>query len=253
MMLEPNRTTPMFFDLFHKAISSRTCYHWAKLMQPWFALCAFLTFAYGLFVGLSVAPADYQQGDAFRILYLHVPAAIWSLTAYIIMAIAVVIHFIWQIKVADIVAKASAPIGATFTLLTLVTGAIWGKPTWGTWWIWDARLTSELILLFIYFGIIAIRSAIPEPRMAAQASGILTLVGVVNLPIIHFSVNWWNTLHQGATLSLTKATIAPSMLHPLLAMIVAFACYYGWILCIKIRSELLYRERQTTWVKQVLT
>jgi len=178
--------------------------------------------------GLLFAPADYQQGDAFRIMYLHVPAAIWSLGVYMMMSISVLFFFIWKIKLADIIAKVSAPVGVIFTVICLVTGSIWGRPTWGTWWIWDARLTSELLLLFIYFGIMALRSAIPNPQLAARASGVFTLIGLVNIPIIHYSVNWWNTLHQGASLSLTNATIAPSMLHPLIAMIVGFLFYYGW-------------------------
>lgn len=210
-------------------------------------------FAYGLVGGLWQAPADYQQGDAYRVIFIHVPAAAWSLGIYVMMSSAALVYLIWKIKIADIVAKLSAPIGASFTLLALITGSIWGKPTWGTWWIWDARLTSELILLFIYGGIIALRSAIPEPPLASQVSNILTLVGLVNIPIIHYSVDWWQTLHQGATiLKLSAPSIATSMLYPLLAMLIAFFLYYLLVLLMGLRYELLKREQQTHWVQQLL-
>jgi len=242
------------YGFIHQLLSPRTCYRWAENLQPWLGLIALLLFSYGLVAGLWFAPADYQQGNVYRIIYLHVPAAIWSLGIYTFMAIAVVIHFIWKVKVADIVAKMSAPIGASFTALTLITGAIWGKPTWGTWWIWDARLTSELILLFMYIGIIGLRSAIPDPQLSAKACGVMILVGLVNIPIVHYSVDWWNTLHQGATINIfSQSTIASSMLHPLIAMIFAFAFYYAWLLAIKVRAELLDREQQTHWVKGILS
>ena len=172
-----------------KAASPKTCYRLACRLQP-FAIMLCLSFAaYGLVGGLLLAPPDYQQGSVYRIIYLHVPLAIGSMAVYMIMATAVIFFFIWKIKVADIVAKACAPIGVIFVFLTLLTGSIWGQPTWGTWWIWDARLTSELILLFIYMGIISLRSAIPEPALAARASGIMTLVGLVNIPIVHYSLD----------------------------------------------------------------
>lgn len=234
----------------HKASSPKTCYRWAKNMQPYLVFCCLAVLGYALIDGLLFAPADYQQGDAFRIMYLHVPAAICSMGIYLVMSVGELVFLIWKIKVADIVAKASAPIGAIFTLICLITGSIWGRPTWGTWWIWDARLTSELLLLFIYFGIMALRSAIPNPRLAARATAVFTLVGLVNIPIIHYSVNWWNTLHQGASLSLTKVTIAPNMLYPLIAMLLGFLFYYGWVLCVKLRSELLITEKKTAWVKK---
>ena len=236
----------------HKAASPKTTYRWARMVQPWIALFCLLAFAYGLYGGLVLAPSDYQQGNVYRIIYLHVPSAIWSLGVYMAMTAAVIVHFIWKIKVADIVAKVSAPIGACFALLTLITGSIWGKPTWGTWWIWDARLTSELILLFIYIGIIAIRSAIPERQLAAKASGVVTLLGVVNIPIIHYSVDWWHTLHQGATiLKFSQPSIVPSMLYPLLSMIAAFMLYYVWLLLVKVRYELVKREKETAWVREI--
>lgn len=241
------------WTFIHKAGSPKTSYQWAAKIAPWIMTFCFIFFLYGLITGLIFAPADYQQGNVYRIIYLHVPSAILSLMIYTVMSIAVIIFFVWKIKVADIIAKVSAPIGAWFTLLTLITGSIWGKPTWGTWWIWDARLTSELILLFIYMGIIGIRSAIPDHYQASRASGLITLIGLVNIPIVHFSVNWWNTLHQGASISFFgKSHIAPSILHPLIAMMMGFVLYYVAILLIKIRYELLIREKNTNWVKQII-
>lgn len=241
------------WTILYKAASPRTCYEWAGRLLPWLTVLAVFAFGYGLVGGLLLAPSDYQQGDAYRIIFVHVPAATWSSGVYIGMSLAVVIYWVWKIKVADIVAQLSAPIGALFTLIALLTGSIWGKPTWGTWWIWDARLTSELILLFIYGGIIALRSSMPEPQLASQVSGILTLVGLVNIPIIHYSVNWWQTLHQGATiLKLGKPSIAPSMLYPLLAMMAAFFLYYLIVLLIGLRYELLKREQQTRWVQDII-
>lgn len=241
------------WTFIHKFASPQTCYRWLSLLQPWTMLFCLFAFSIGLIDGLIIAPADYQQGDAYRMMYLHVPAAIMSLLVYLVMTVGALFFFIWKIKVADIIAKTSAPIGAVFTLLTLITGSIWGKPTWGTWWIWDARLTSELILLFIYLGVIAIRSAIPDSQLGARASSLIAMVGVVNIPIIHYSVDWWNTLHQGASLSFfEKPTIAPSMLYPLSAMILGFLFYYMWLLIMKVRRELLYREQKTAWVKQFI-
>jgi len=237
----------------HKYGSPKTCYQFASRAQRYVALACLCFVIYGLFGGLLAAPPDYQQGNVYRIIYLHVPLAIGSLVVYMVMVVAVIFFLIWKIKVADIIAKVSAPIGAVFAFLTLVTGAIWGKPTWGAWWVWDARLTSELILLFIYLGIIALRSGIPEGQLAARATGIMTLVGVVNIPIIHYSVNWWNTLHQGSTiLQLRTPTIAMSMLFPLLAMIAALLFYYLWVLLVKVRCEILLREQQTVWVREIL-
>ncbi len=224
------------WKFFYKIASPPTSFYWSGRLLPWLTGLMLATLCYGLVGGLWLAPPDYQQGDAYRIIFVHVPAAAWSLGIYMIMSAAALIHLIWKIKVADLVAKLSAPLGACFTLLALVTGSIWGKPTWGTWWIWDARLTAELILLFIYSGIIGLRSAIPEQQLAAQISDVLTLVGLVNIPIIHYSVNWWQTLHQGATiLKLSSPSIAPSMLSPLLAMLLAFFLYYLIILLLGLR------------------
>jgi len=238
---------------FHKLTSPKNFYLFAGYCLPWLMFLGLVLFAYGLLGGLVLAPADYQQGDAFRIIYIHVPSAFLSLMVYGIMAGAAAVLLIWRVKLADVVIAASAPLGAWFTALALITGSLWGKPMWGTWWVWDARLTSELILLFLYLGIIALRSAIPDRDNAAKASSILLLVGVINLPIIHFSVYWWNTLHQGSTIKLFgPSLIAPTMLHPLLAMIAAFVCYYLSLMMMRARTEILKRERKSSWVRDLL-
>lgn len=237
---------------FHKLCSPKYFYFFAGRMIPWLALICVVLFSYGLIGGLYLAPPDYQQGDAFRIIYVHVPSAFLSLMIYSVMAVAAITAYVWQIKLADIVIKVAAPIGAWFTFLALITGSIWGKPMWGTWWVWDARLTSELILLFIYFGIIGLQSAIPDQTIAAKATRVVVLVGFVNIPIIHYSVYWWNTLHQGDTLNLFgKSLIAASMLHPLIAMIFAFATYFALVLFIACRREILLREKNTHWVREL--
>lgn len=241
------------WSFIHKIVSPRSSYRIAKLIAPWLAALTLICISYGLILGLLYAPADYQQGNVFRIMYIHVPAAIGSLAIYIAMAIAVSMSFIWKIKVADMAAKVAAPIGAWLTVLTLITGSIWGKPTWGTWWIWDARLTSELILLFLYLGVIAVRRAIPDERLAHKAAGLVTLIGAVNIPIIHYSVNWWNTLHQGSSISFfSQSSIAPSMMHPLVAMIFGFFFFVLWLGSINLRSELLRHESKTQWVKEIV-
>jgi len=181
-----------------------------------------------------------------------VPAAALSLMIFMIMAVMAVINLVWRMKLTDAIAKVSAPIGAWFTFLALATGSLWGKPMWGTWWIWDARLTSELILLFIYLSIIALRSAISNPDAAARACSILVLVGVVDIPIVHYSVNWWNTLHQKASiLQFAKPTIDTSMLYPLIAMMMGFVFYYLALMLMRVRVELLTREARADWVKKL--
>lgn len=242
----------MFWHFIAKLAAPRNFYVFAGRCLPWLgSLCGSL-FCYGLIGGLMLAPADYQQGDAFRIIYLHVPSAFLSMFIYMVMASAALVQTVWRIKLADMIIDASATIGAWFTFLALVTGSLWGKPMWGTWWIWDARLTSELILLFLYLAFIALKSAIPEPNNASRAGNILLLVGMVNIPIIHYSVYWWNTLHQGATLSkFAKPAIASSMLYPLLAMIGAFLTFYLLVMLIRARTLVLWRERNSQWVKDL--
>ncbi|BAP56218.1 heme ABC transporter permease [Thioploca ingrica] len=208
----------------------------------------------GLYYGLLVAPPDYQQGESYRIMFIHVPAAWMSMFVYIVMAISGGIGLIWRIKLAEVIAASSAPLGASFTFLALVTGSLWGKPMWGTWWVWDARLTSELILLFLYLGVIALNSAIEDKRTAARASAVLALVGVVNIPIIHYSVEWWNTLHQGPTVTKFDApSIHISMLIPLLLMAIAFKLYYLTVVLMRARCEVLERERNTSWVQELVS
>ena len=221
-------------------------------LTPWFGWICMLLFITGLVWGLVYAPADYQQGESFRIIYIHVPTAWMSLFVYMVLAGAGAIGLIWKIKVADAVARSSAPLGAAFTFLALVTGSLWGKPMWGTWWVWDARLTSELILLFLYLGYMALQSAIEDRRMAARAGAVLALIGVVNIPIIHYSVIWWSTLHQGPTISkLDAPSIHISMLIPLLIMVLAFMCYYAFVVLVRARCEILSSEATTSWVAEL--
>ena len=239
----------MRINFIYQLASPQYFYQFASKAIPWLSIIATTLFIIGLIGGLILAPADYQQGDGFRIIYIHVPSAFLSMAVYVVMAISAAIGLIWRIKLADIVVSASAPLGAWFTVLALFTGSMWGKPMWGTWWVWDARLTSELILLFLYIGFIALQSAMPDRTKAARAGAIVVLVGVVNIPIIHYSVVWWNTLHQGASLSLlSKPTIAPSMLYPLIAMIFAFGFYFVTVLLIRMRTEILIREKKSSWV-----
>ena len=209
----------------------------------------------GLYFGLLVAPADYQQGESYRIMFVHVPAAWMSMFIYMMLAGAGAIGLVWNIKLADMMATASAPIGASFTFLALVTGSLWGKPMWGTWWVWDARLTSELILFFLYIGFMALQAAIDDPRRAARAGALLALVGVVNIPVIHFSVQWWNTLHQPASISsvskIGAPSIHPSMLYPLLIMAIGFTVFYVVMVLMRMRAEILLRERHTGWVVEI--
>jgi len=239
----------MNWTWFHKLASPPHAYRIAAGLLPWFAWPAGALILFGLYGGLVLAPADYQQGDAFRIVYVHAPSAWLSMMVYATMAVAAGIGLVWRIKLAHAVAAASAPVGASFTFLALATGAIWGKPMWGTWWVWDARLTSELILLFLYAGIMALRASIDDRDRADRAAAVLALVGVVNLPIIHYSVYWWNTLHQPATLTkIGKPSMAADMLWPLLAMLLGFTLFYGAILLVRLRAEILRRERDAAWL-----
>jgi len=239
---------------FHRMASPPHFYALTEKLIPWLSAIFLLLLAGGLYGGLYLAPPDYQQGDSYRIIYIHVPSAWMSLFIYIVMAMAGAIGLIWRIKLAEIVAISSASVGAGFTFIALVTGSLWGKPMWGTWWVWDARLTSELILLFLYLGVIGLYNAIDDKRTASKAVAILALVGVVNIPIIHYSVEWWNTLHQGPTVTkMDKPSIHVSMLVPLLTMAVAFKFYYLIAMLQRARLELLQRERTAAWVKKMVT
>jgi heme exporter protein C len=238
---------------FYRLASPPYVYRLAAAFAPWLLGLAVLAMLYGLIDGLVFAPPDYQQGDAFRMAYVHVPAATVSVMAYTLMAVASGIGLIWRIKVGHAVAAAAAPIGASFTVLTLVTGSLWGRPMWGTYWAWDPRLTSELILLFLYFGVMSLRAAFEDPTRGDRAAALLAVVGFVDVPIIHFSVQWWNSLHQGATvLKFAKPSMAPVMLWPLLAMLLGFTLFFGAVLCMRLRGEVLNRERQANWVREAV-
>ncbi len=228
---------------FYRLASSNYFYEQSGRLLPWLAMVTFLLFTTGLVWGLAFAPADYQQGNGFRIMYVHVPAAVFSMGVYVAMAVAGGIGLIWRLKVAAMVARSCAPIGAAFTFLALTTGSLWGKPMWGAWWVWDARLTSELILLFLYLGYMALQEAIEERDTADRASAVLALVGLINIPIIHYSVEWWYTLHQGATiLKLGKPSIAPAMLWPLLVMLAAYGLLALLVVLLRTRNEVLERK-----------
>jgi heme exporter protein C len=212
-------------------------------LLPWLAVSAALFIGTGLVLALFVAPPDYQQGEAVRIMYVHVPAAWMASFVYGVMALASAIGLIWRHPLADIAARAAAPLGAGFTLVCLVTGSLWGEPMWGTWWVWDARLTSVLVLFFLYLGHIALSRAFDDPTRGSRAAAVLALVGFVNIPIIHFSVVWWNTLHQPSSVfRMGGPTIAPAMLVPLLVMALGFTCYFVTVLLLRVRMELAARK-----------
>jgi heme exporter protein C len=238
---------------FHKLASPPHFYRIAGILTPWFGWPAAILILAALYGGLVLAPPDYQQGEGFRMVYVHAPSAWMSMFIYATMAIASAIALIWRMKLAHAVAAAAAPVGAWFTFAALATGSLWGKPMWGTWWVWDARLTSELILLFLYLGFMALRSSIEDPQRADRASAVLAVVGVINLPIIHYSVYWWNTLHQGATITkIGKPSITMDMLWPLLTMIVGFMLYFGAVLMVRLRAEVIRRERNAAWLREEL-
>jgi heme exporter protein C len=224
----------------------------ANWLIPVLAIVTFILLGIGLYLGFS-APQDYQQGATVQIMFIHVPSSWIAMMCYSVMSVSALGSLVWRHPLADVSIRAAAPIGAAFTFLALLTGSLWGKPMWGTWWVWDARLTSELILLFLYLGVIALHSAIDDKRTAARAVAILALVGVINIPIIHYSVEWWNTLHQGPTVTkLDKPSIHLSMLIPLLLMAVAFKLYYAFVVLMRARCEVLERERVRGWVQELV-
>ena len=225
----------------------------AGRMVPWFALAALLLGGVGLYLGLWVAPTDAQQGDAYRIIFVHVPTAWMSMVVYLVMAFWAGVGLVFNSRLSSMLATALAPTGAWMTFLALWTGALWGRPTWGAWWVWDARLTSELVLLFLYIGFMALHAAIDDARRADRSAAVLALVGVVNVPIIYFSVKWWNTLHQGASVSLGNApSMAPPMLIGMLVMALAFWMYCIAVALVRLRAIMLERERHTAWVRDVM-
>ena len=237
---------------FWKYSSPQTFYPLAGKMIPVFAVLAFIFGVGGLYIGFFVAPTDFQQGESYRIIFIHVPAAWMSMFTYLVMAFWAGIGLIFNTRLSSMMARALAPTGALMTFLALWTGALWGKPTWGTWWVWDARLTSELILLFLYIGYMSLAAAIDDVRRADKASAVLALVGVVNVPIIYYSVKWWNTLHQGASVSLTRApSMAESMLLGMLLMALAFWMYTIAVSLMRVRAIIMERERASAWVQEL--
>ncbi|HEV2110390.1 MAG TPA: heme ABC transporter permease [Gammaproteobacteria bacterium] len=238
---------------FHRLASPPYLYRLAGRLAPWFGWLAAACILTGLYGGLWYAPPDYQQGDGFRIIYIHVPSAYLSMMCYGLVAISAGIGLVWRMKMAHAAAAAAAPLGASFTFLALVTGSLWGKPMWGAYWAWDARLTSELILLFQYFGYLALSRAFEDPRSGEKAAAVLALVGLVDLPIIHYSVVWWNSLHQGSTVFVGSGSdISTSMLVPLLIMIAGFTLFFAACLLKRIQAEILERDGEAAWVRELV-
>jgi heme exporter protein C len=234
-------------------LSPKGFYLFAERWLPWLGGLSALMLASGLIWALGYAPADYQQGESYRIIFIHVPSAWLSLMGYAFMGIYGFVVLVWRVKLAEVLSEAIAPVGAAFTFLALATGSLWGKPMWGTWWVWDARLTSELVLLFLYLGWIALSQAIEDRRQAARACAVLALIGVVDIPIIHFSVEWWNTLHQGPTVTrLDRPAMHMSMLAPLLYMYFALLCYAVTLVLMRARDIWLEREMNNPWVAETL-
>jgi len=243
----------MNWQWFHRLSSPKWFYQISGSLLPWFWGISLILIVAGLYQGLYNSVIDYQQGSTVRIMYLHVPTAFASMMFYVVMAVAAAIGYIWRIKLAHMAAVSAAPVGAAMTLLALVTGSLWGKPIWNTWWVWDARLTSELILLFLYLGFMSLHQAFEDREVGDRAAGVLAMVGVINVPIIHFSVEWWNTLHQGATISkFEKPSMDPSMLIALLLMIFAVILFCSAVMMYRMRNEVLSREQSKSWVKEVI-
>ena len=225
---------------------------WSAAALPWCGWATVGVLAVGLYLALVVAPPDYQQGESVRIMYVHVPAAWLALGVYLFVAVASAVALVWRHPLAEIAAGAAAPVGAAFTFVCLASGSLWGRPMWGTWWVWDARLTSELILFFLYLGFMALQASIDDPRRADKAGAIVALVGVVNVPIIYFSVKWWNTLHQGASVSINKSpAMVTTMLWGMLLMALCLWMYSIAMALTRVRAIILERESHTDWVKQL--
>jgi heme exporter protein C len=233
--------------------SPQTFYPMAGQIMRWSAVMAAVLAAVGLYIGFFVAPTDATQGESYRIIFIHVPAAWMSMFLYLVMAFWAALGLIMNTRLSSMMASAIAPTGALMTVLALVTGSLWGRPTWGTYWVWDARLTSELVLLFLYLGFIALQAAIDDPRRADKAGALLALVGAINVPIIYFSVQWWNTLHQGSSVSLTRSpSMAATMLTGMLVMALAFWMYSIAASLHRARSIVLEREKRADWVRELM-
>ncbi len=239
---------------FHRLASPPYFFRLAERWSPWVGITALLLLGWGWIGGLVFAPPDYQQKDAFRIIYVHVPTAAASLSLYTMMAISGAVALIWRMKLAECFLVATAPIGAGMTAVALVTGMLWGKPMWGTYWVWDARLTSELVLLFLYLGVIGLNQAFEDARAGARACALLAIVGVVNVPIVKYSVEWWNSLHQTSTiLKMGKPTITADMAIPLYAALLGTFLLCGYAIVRRVQNELLWRERRASWVKELMS
>ena len=240
------------WPIFHKLGSPPWLYAISGSILRWLLPLTLLALGIGMVWGLLLTAPDFRQGNSYRIIYIHVPAAVVALAGYYVMALAGAISLIWRMKMADVAMRAAAPVGAALTFIALFTGAVWGKPTWGTWWVWDARITSMLILLFLYLGVVALYEAYDNKEAAGKACAVLSLVGMVNIPIIYKSVDWWYSLHQPASIKFTgESTIHASMLYPLLWMIVAFYALFTCCLLLNMRTQLLQREARTQWVKKL--
>lgn len=240
------------WQFFHKLGSPRWFFQISSSLLPWLSALSAAFIITAAVWGLAFAPMDFKQGNSFRIIYIHVPSAFLALAGYYTMAIAGAVFLIWRMKMAEIVLRVAAPIGAVMTFLALITGAIWGKPTWGTWWVWDARITSMLVLFFLYMGVLALASSYQRQDLGSKAAAILALVGTVNIPIIYKSVDWWYSLHQPATIKFTaKPSIHPDMLWPLLLMIVGFYLLYAVLIMLHARAEIIQREQRTRWIQEL--
>lgn len=236
---------------FHRLGSPKTFFEMAARWQPWLLGASLSLLGTGIVWALLFVPQDYQQGHSVRIMYIHVPAAILAQSGYVMMAAAGAVFLVWRMKLADMAMQAIAPLGASITFLALITGALWGKPTWGTYWVWDARLTSTLVLFFLYIGVMALRAALADRAASGRACAILAVVGVVNLPIIKYSVEWWYTLHQPASFKLTESpAMPPELWLPLLVMVLAYYVFFFSIWFSRLRNEILDRERDTDWVRK---
>ena len=245
------RTTAPRFNLYWFA-SPQTFYPLAGKLVPWFAALAVILTLVGLYIAFFVAPTDATQGESYRIIFIHVPAAWMSMFLYVVMAFWAAVGLAFNTRLSSMMATAIAPTGALMTFLALWTGALWGRPTWGAYGVWDARLTSELILLFLYLGFIALQAAIDDPRRADKAGAVLAIVGVINVPIIYFSVKWWNTLHQGASVSVKGSSMATTMLVGMLIMALAYWMYAIAAVLIRVRTIILERERRADWVRELV-
>lgn len=241
------------WTFIHKLGSPKWFYAISRRLEPWFWMATVILLVTGTLWGLLFAPADYQQGNSFRIIYVHVPAAFLAQSIFISMAVAGLVFMVWKIKVADMAATVMAPLGASMAFVSLFSGAVWGVPTWGTWWMWDARLTSMLILFFLYLGVIALRGAFSSRDSGSRAASVLAMVGVINIPIIKYSVDWWYTLHQPATFSITgRAAMPMEMWAPLLIMVMGFYAFFVALTLLRTRNEILRRESGKRWVRDII-